>query len=88
MAVIEVGLLSAVAAGAAAGGFDNLCVRRVDFDLGDVGSIVGCGESLNVLRKERESGLIVVLAEEVGVADGFRGKGSVEGAGGRDQEKR
>jgi hypothetical protein len=32
--------------------------------------------------------LVVVLAEEVGVADGFGGEGSVECGGGRDQEER
>jgi hypothetical protein len=68
--------------------FHDLGVGRVDFYFGDVGALLWRGESFNILRKEGESGLVVVLAEEVGVADGFLGKGDVEAGGARDQEKR
>src|SRR5580692_2951449 len=79
VAVIEFGLLSAVAAGAAAGDFDDLGVRSVNLDFGYVGALVGGREGADVLREEREGGLVIVLAEEVRIADGFRGEGSVEG---------
>jgi len=80
-AVIEFGLLGAIAHGTAAGSFDDLCVGSVDFDLGDVGASFGRREGANVLREEGESGLVVVSAEEIGIADGFLGEGSVEGGG-------
>jgi hypothetical protein len=65
-----------------------LSVRRVDFDFGNVGAFVWREERFDVLREEGESGLVVVLAKEVSVANGFGGEGSVEGGGGRNQEER
>ena len=88
VAVIEFGLLGAIAARAAARGFDDLGERRIDFDFGDVSALVWRGERFTVLREEGESGLVVVLAEEISFADGFGGEGGVEGKGGRDQEER
>ncbi len=87
MAVVLFGLLCAVAHGAAAGGLDNLDVGRVHLDFGDVRAVVGLGEDMEVRVEEGESGLVVVLAEEVGLADGFRGKRGVKRESRRDKEQ-
>jgi hypothetical protein len=84
VAIIEFGLLGAIAARAATRSFNDLDVGGVDLDFGNVSTLVRCGESLNVLRKEGESGLVVVLAEEVSFADRLRGERSVEGKRGTD----
>jgi len=81
------GLLGAVAHGAAAGGLDNLNVRRADLDFGDVGAVVGLGEDTAVRVEEGECGLVVVRAEEVGFANGLWGKRSVKRESRRNKDE-
>jgi hypothetical protein len=87
VAVVLFGLLGAVAHGATAGGLDNLNVGRIDLDFGDVGAVVWLGEDTDVLLEEGESGLVVVLTEEVGLANGFWGKRGVERESRGDKEQ-
>jgi len=86
-AVVLGGLLRAVADGLTAGGFNELNVGGIDLDLRDEGAFVWFGQQAEIGVKEGNGGLIVALAEEVGFADGFVGKGSVEGERGRGQEQ-
>ena len=51
------------------------------------GPVLGIGRRLLVFGEEDVQGLVVVLAEEVGIADGFFGERRVHGEGGRGQQK-
>lgn len=88
VAVVKFGLLGAVVHRAAAGGFEDLKIGRVDFDLGDVRAGIGRGENTEIGSKSSSGVFVVVLAEEVGIADGFGGEGESKAVEGDGSKKR
>jgi len=81
------GLLDTVAEGAPVGGLHNLGVGRVEGDVCDLGTGVGRVEKPHVFGEEVGDRFVVVLAEEVGFADGFVGEMGVEREQRRGQEE-
>jgi len=86
-AIVQCGLLDAVARGATAGSFEDLRVGSVDLNFGDVGAIVRGGKGAEIGREERVGGLVVALAKEVGLADGFVGEWGVKSTERLDDEE-
>src|SRR5208337_1613915 len=70
VAIIELGLLGAVAAGGTAGNFDDLRQWGEQVNFRDIGAGFGKREMPGVGLEERAGLLIVTLAEEVGFAHG------------------
>src|SRR5467141_4802573 len=86
-AVIECGLLGAVAGALFTGELGNEGERRKQSDGRDVGAGLGRRENPGVLVEETSKGFIAPLAEEVGFANGLVGQGSVKGEGRRREQQ-
>jgi len=87
VAVIECGLLGAVAGAVLAGELGNEGERRKEGDGSDVRAGLGRRENPGVLVEETSEGFIAPLAEEVGFANGLVGQGSVKGEGRRREQQ-
>jgi len=87
-AVVELGLLGAIADGVLAGELGEESEGSKEGDRGDVGASFGGGKALRVLVKETREGFIVALAEEIGLANSGVGKRRIEGERGRREKRR
>jgi hypothetical protein len=78
-AMIELGLLGAVVHRALAGQLGEESKRRQESDRRNVGARVGRREESYVFAEKVSEVLVIALAEEIGFANGFGGKGSIHG---------
>jgi len=86
-AIVLRSLLSAVADAVQARALHELRVGSVELDLRDVRAGLGRREGPEIAEKKVGSRLIMALAEEVGIADGFVGEGRLQGEGRWDEEQ-
>src|SRR5690348_2355258 len=86
-AIVPGGLLSAVADAMEARPLHELRIGRVDLDFGDVRAGLGRRKDPEIGTKKVGGGLIVALAEKVGVANVFVGERRLESGGKRHKHQ-
>lgn len=79
-------LLGTVAHAVDARPLDELRIRRVKLDLGDIRPGFGGRQGLEIRSKKVGRAFVVALAKEVGVADGFVGEGRLKREDGQCQK--
>ena len=86
-AMIELGLLGAVVHRALAGQLGEESKRRQESDRRNVWARVGRREESHVFAEKLSEVLVIALAEEIGLANGFGREGSVKSEGGRHEQE-